>query len=143
MIRTKIFIDSSFWLAFFNQEDALHQKALSFSQEKKFSLSILVTADYVIDETLTRLKKKVDAKAASLFYEALQRKIKEGGLTFFLTTQEVFDKAYEIFKKNPIPKSFSLTDAVVVAQMRAHKIGVLLTFDQDFKKIKPKTQVLP
>ena len=142
-MKTKIFIDSSFWLAFFNQEDALHQKALSFSQNKKFSQSTLITADHVIDEVLTRLKKKVDAKAALLFYEILQRKIQEGSLVFLLTTQEILDRAYKIFKNNPSPKTFSFTDAIIVALIKTHKIKNLLTFDQDFKKIKPKIKVLP
>lgn len=142
-MKSKIFVDSSFWLALFNKEDALHKQALSFSQDKKFLQAALFTSDHVLDETLTRLKKKVNAKSAFLLFEALQRKIKEDRLTFLFTTHEIFNKAYKIFKNNPLPKSFSFTDATIVALVKAHKINTLLTFDEDFKKIKPKIHVLP
>ena len=141
MTKIKIFVDCSFWLAFANKEDILHQQSLSFAQNKRVSQAILFTSDHVVDETLTRLKKKVSARAAFLFYEALQRKMKENNLTLLLINQETFNKAYKIFKNNPIPKSFSFTDAGIVALMKAHKIKTVLTFDEDFKKIKPKIQV--
>lgn len=142
-MKTKLFVDSSFWLALFNEEDALHQKSVSFSQSKKFSRAVLFTSDYVIDETLTRLKKKVGAKEAFLLFESLQRKIKEDNLELIFTTRAVFNQAYKIFKNNPSPRSFSFTDASIVSIMKTHQIKSLLTFDQDFKEIRPKVQVLP
>lgn len=143
MMKSKIFIDSSFWLAFINKEDALHQKSLLLSQNKRIAQAEFFTSDYVIDESLTRLKKKAGAKLAFLLFESLQKKIKEGSLTLLLTNKKFFNKAYKIFKNNPLPKSFSFTDATIVALMKAHRVNTLLTFDEDFKEIKPKSQILP
>lgn len=138
-----MFVDSSFWLGFVNQEDSLYTKAVSFSQSEEFLQAILFTSNYVIDETLTRLKNKVGAKAAFSFFESLQRKIKQRNLTLLFAAEESFNRTYRIFKNNPSPKSFSFTDATIMALMRIHQIKNLLTFDQDFRKIKPKVKILP
>ena len=140
----RLFLDTSALVAMEDLDDANHKRAMEFREKIRSGDTIfrsLMTSNYVVDETLTRLKKKVSARAAFLFYEALQRKMKENNLTLLLINQETFNKAYKIFKNNPIPKSFSFTDAGIVALMKAHKIKTVLTFDEDFKKIKPKIQV--
>lgn len=141
--RTKLFVDSAFWIAFFDRSDSNHRKAKSLAQQNLNSYLPFSTSDYVLDECLTRIKRKVNTEASFLFYNLILEKIRRNSLNVLQTTKEVFDKAYKIFKNNPTSKSFSFTDASIVALMKVHQIRSLLTFDQDFKKIKPKVQVLP
>lgn len=143
MMRSKIFVDSSFWLAFFNEEDVLHKRAVSAFQNNKVSSASLFTSDYVVDETLTRLKRRLNPDIFFSFFKRFLNKLKNSKIKLFLTDQDEFDKTCWVFRKNPLPKTFSFTDASIVAAMKIHKIGYLLTFDQDFQKIRPKVKILP
>lgn len=142
-MKIKVFVDASFWIALVDTSDSSHKKAEAFLKRKGSLRLNFFTSDYVIDECLTRLKKKVGAKSAFSLYDVILKKKDEKTLTILQTTKEVFDRIYKIFKNNLTPKSFSFTDASIVALMKAHKIKNLLTFDSDFRKIKPKIQVLP
>lgn len=141
-MKTKIFVDSSFWIALFDESDSSHPKANKFSNEKPFRY-LLFSSDYVLDECLTRLKKKTGAEDVFNFYESILKKKNKKTLTILQTTRRIFNRAYKIFKNNPTLKTFSFTDASIVALMKTHQIKGLLTFDQDFKKIRPNVQVLP
>ena len=48
----KIFIDTSFWIAFLNKRDQFHKEAKKYF---KFALEIytIQTSDFIIDETIT------------------------------------------------------------------------------------------
>ena len=142
-MRTKIFVDSSFWIALVDKSDSSYQKAKKLLKKKEISQAILVTSDHILDECLTRIKRKVGAKFSFLFYKLILDGENQKILKILQTTKRIFKEAYRIFENNPLPKSFSFTDATTIALMKAHKIEALVTFDQDFKKIKPKIQVLP
>ncbi len=125
-----IVIDSSIWDAAKNGRDADHDLALDILggiAEGEHGEPIVT--DYIIDEVLTWLNKKVSHKVAV-----------DAGRVFLETTQvrvekvdwAVIREAYELFKKYPF---LSFTDSATAAIMRALKIRTIATFDDDFKKL--------
>lgn len=141
-MRTKVFIDSSFWIALIDKSDALHIQAANLINNPKWSNWIFFTSDSVLSECLTRLKKKINSKAAETFYRFIHQYQIKNILTVYHSDESIFKKAYAIFRSNPL-STFTFTDASNVAFMKTRKIHWLITFDQDFRKIKPKVKVLP
>lgn len=141
-MRTKVFIDSSFWIALIDNSDSLHTQAATMVNNPKWLNWNFFTSDSVLSECLTRLKKKINGKAAETFYRFIRRYQAKNILTVYHSGESVFKKAYAIFKSNPL-STFTFTDAHIIALMKTRKIHLLVTFDQDFRKTKPKVKVLP
>ena len=135
----RCFIDSSALIGFFSELDSLHIKAkttlkLLTRNRTKFYLS-----DYVVDETLTRVKQKTDAFQATIARGVIFNMISTGKFRLLWTTRSVFQNTISIFESHPTPKTFSFTDANILAHIRIKNIPILFTFDRDFKKLGVKT----
>lgn len=133
------FIDSSALIGFFSDLDSLHVKAkttlkLLTRNNVKFYIS-----DYVIDETLTRIKQKTDAFQAKIARKAILGMISAGKFHLLWTAKFIFQETILTFESHPIPKTFSFTDANILAHMKKRNIPILFTFDRDFKKLGVKT----
>lgn len=142
-MKTKVFIDSSFWIALVDKSDSSHTQAINLTKTDKWPKWEFFTSDYITNECLTRLKRKIGSKTAISFYKFIVKYKTRGILTILQLNENIFEKSYIIFKRNPLPKTFGFTDASTVALMKIHKINYLLTFDQDFQKIKPRIKILP
>lgn len=136
---SRYFIDSSALIGFFSELDSLHAKAKTTFELLSINKIELYISDYVIDETLTRVKQKTDAFQATIAKEAIFKMISTGKFRLLWTTKSVFQKTIFIFESHPTPKTFSFTDANILAHMRINNIPTLFTFDRDFKKLGVKT----
>lgn len=134
-IKNLIFVDSSFWIASAVKTDHFHKQAIELLTIPFQENNLFSTSDFVLDETLTRLKRKVGARAANKFYQLVQNKEKKRQLYVYRLTKTLFHKAYVIFNEHPTLKSFSFTDATIIAIMKKYNIDTLLTFDADFRKV--------
>lgn len=135
----RCFVDSSALIGFFSELDSLHAKAkttLKLLTRNKIKCYI---SDYVVDETLTRIKQKTDAFQATIAGEAIFNMISTGKFRLLWTTKSTFQKTISVFESRPTPKTFSFTDANILAHMRINNIPTLFTFDRDFKKLGAKT----
>ncbi len=135
----RCFIDSSALIGFFSELDSLHVKAKTTLKLLTHNRTRFYLSDYVVDETLTRIKQKTDASQATIAREAIFNMISTGKFRLFWTTKSVFQKTISIFESHPTPKTFSFTDANILAHMKKSSISVLFTFDRDFKKLGAKT----
>lgn len=129
------FIDSSALIGFFSELDSLHAKSkitlrLLTHNKAKFYIS-----DYIIDETLTRIKQKTDALQAKIARKAIFNMISAGKFHLLWTTKFIFQEAILTFESHPTLKTFSFTDANILAHMEKHNIPTLFTFDRDFKRL--------
>jgi predicted nucleic acid-binding protein len=66
-----IFMDSWAFLALANRRDGHHQLAICILEEIKAKEYSMVTSDYILDEVITSLFKKVNFDGAQKFVEAL------------------------------------------------------------------------
>ncbi len=91
---------------------------------------ILVTTDYVLDETLTLLRSRRDLASALAFEDKVK---KSKSLRIFWIDETLFDRAMGIFKKSN-DKLWSFTDCTSFALMRELVISKAFTFDKHFKE---------
>ncbi|MFA4957973.1 MAG: type II toxin-antitoxin system VapC family toxin [Candidatus Methanoperedens sp.] len=129
-----IFVDTSAFLALVNEKDNNHTAAIQFIEQIKngnIRIKKIVTSDYIIDETLTRIRYSVGHKEAvdwgtDILASRVIEKIEIGN--------EIFRSAWEQFCSYN-DKKLSFTDCTSFALMKKRGIEKVFSFDGDFERI--------
>lgn len=129
-----IFVDTSAFLAIVNEKDDNHTAAVELLEEiknGKIRIKKIITSDYIIDETLTRIRYSVGHKEAvewgtDILSSKVIEKIEIGS--------EIFRSAWELFCTYN-DKKFSFTDCTSFALMKKRGIEKVFSFDGDFERI--------
>ena len=129
-----LFIDTSAFLALANDRDNYYKAAQHFlmdMQNGKFRPTRLITSDYIVDETLTRIRFKVGhAQAVNWGQNIHSSKIIE----LMRVDKNIYEDALVIFEKYN-DKQLSFTDCTSFALMKSMGINDAFTFDEDFRKM--------
>ena len=124
-----VVVDSSVLIAYRNESDERHAKALElFKQIEKGEYGSPLLIDYVFDETLTYIFSK-RGKARSL---AVGNWLLSSDFDLDYATSVIFQEAWFIFQKS---SELSFTDCVIVAFAR-EKNASIATFDGHFSQFK-------
>jgi len=125
-----ILLDSSFIIAYFNEADVNHAKALRMAKDiddGKYGPTVIT--DYIFDEVITVMlyrtrKLKQVAEAGEMLLRANR---------LFTIDRDAFDSTWDIFKGQK-GTTFSFTDCASIAICRANGISNVATFDEEFKR---------
>jgi predicted nucleic acid-binding protein len=125
---TRIFADTSYWIAILNPRDPLHKKAVALSQVH--SGDQIVTTEMILTEFLNSFSNQGPflRRAAGTFVEGLRQNPK---VVIFSQTSEQFEKALGRYLAMA-DKSWSLTDCASFLLMEAENIRAALTHDRHF-----------
>jgi len=130
-----IFVDTSAWFAAVVPSDPNHHRAANWLATNS---EVLITTDYIIDETLTLLRARGERQRAKLlgnkFFEASIAEV------YFLTEEDI-RQAWAIFEQYD-DKGWSFTDCsskVVIDEMN---ISQAFAFDHHFHQF-GTVQVVP
>ncbi|VVB89779.1 tRNA(fMet)-specific endonuclease VapC [uncultured archaeon] len=129
-----IFVDTSAFLALVNETDKNHIDAAGFIEDIKngrANVRKIITSDYIIDETLTRIRYSVGHREAvqwgrDILVSKVVEKMEVNG--------EIFGLAWELFEKYK-DKKLSFTDCTSFAMMTKYGIKMAFSFDSDFKSM--------
>ncbi len=129
-----IFVDTSAFLALVNEKDNNHTAAAHFLediQNGRIKIRKIITSDYVIDETLTRIRYAVGQKEAvqwgkDILASNVVEKLEVG--------RELFELAWELFQTYD-DKKLSFTDCTCFAIMKKKSIEKAFSFDGDFERM--------
>lgn len=123
----KVFVDTSAFVALVNRSDQNHGRAQEFFAGLK-PADRLHTSNFILDETITRLRMTAGHRAALEFAEATY----QSPLYAIHTIERVLEKkALEIFKKFR-DKKLSFTDCTSFSLMRNMVLTEAFAFDEDF-----------
>ncbi len=125
----KVFVDTGAFLALMNEADQYHLEAKDCFRDLQSPGIQLITSNFVLDETYTRILRKGGAKVAIAFGEKIQTSRQ---LKIVTMERSLEKKGWEIFKKYS-DHLFSYTDCTSFALMREEKIPEAFAFDKDFK----------
>ena len=120
-----IFVDSSFWIAFYNERDERQPEALGLLRETHEEL---ITTNHVRGETWTFLRRRAGQNDAVRFLDRLDRSDRVR-IQFVSERQEA--DALRWLRRHD-ERSYSFVDATSFAVMRALHVKDALTFDADF-----------
>lgn len=122
-----IFVDTGLWVAMVLPKDENHASARSFFDKND---SLLVTSDYVIDETLTVLQARgAGHLARNLAEDFFERAVCH---IHWVTPQDVL-RSSQVFTSHS-DKAWSFTDCVSKVVMENLGITQAASFDQHFRQ---------
>ena len=124
-MRTKIFLDTWFFVALINKRDQYHQKALELSEE--FENSPLITTDAVFLEVGNALSSNYKNEAVELMEYFLE----SDDVEVIRLSPDLFDEALNLYKKHQ-DKSWGLVDCISFVVMKRYEVTKSLTFDRHF-----------
>ena len=126
-----IFVDTGAWIAIYKRNDLHHREAMAIYNNLRDQETQLLTTDYVIDETVTRLRYDTNHSVAVAFLEFIGNAEMAGGLTVVEIDKEVFKKAIALFRQYNSAR-LSFTDCTSFVVCRESNIRETFAFDQHF-----------
>jgi hypothetical protein len=122
----RILVDTGAWYAYLDEDDPDHQRVAPVLEE---NLPVLMTSDYIADETLTLLRYRAGREAAVKFGELLF-----SGQLCQLEHISRNDqrKAWQLFLKYH-DHCFSYTDCTSFVLMERLELEVAIALDTDFR----------
>ncbi len=125
----KIFVDTGAFLALTDASDGLHSRAKIF-YDSLTAGDRLFTSNYVVDETITRLRYTLGLSAAVSFAEAALK----GRLFSVIYVDSDLEKTALALLKKYKDKKLSFTDCTSMAMASERNFDAVFAFDQDFKR---------
>jgi uncharacterized protein len=132
-INRSIFVDSWAWLALANKRDSWHQVAARGYEQIKADGWFLVTSDYVLDEVITSLFKRVDFDGALKFIDALISDAKAEQISLERIDEERFNYAWMLRSVYRDKADMSFTDLTSFVLMKELNISRVFTGDHHFE----------
>ena len=130
-----VFVDTSAWFAAVVPSDPNHPRAANWLATNS---EVLITTDYIIDETLTLLRARGERQRAKL----LGKKFFDGSIAeiYFLTEEDI-RQAWAIFEQYD-DKGWSFTDCSSKVMIDEMNISQAFAFDHHFHQF-GTVQVVP
>ena len=129
-----LFLDTWGWLVLADAKDPAHAQAVT-ERRKRSAPGTLITTDYVLDETFTRLFSHCAFAVARQFSDALLAAEPAGLLRIERITPERFQTAYQWRARYRDKPGISFTDLTSFAVMRELGIRDVLTGDAHFTQV--------
>lgn len=131
----KLFIDTWGWLALRDRKESRHQEVKDLYIRFRGREGIIYTSDYVLDETITLLFRRLPFMTAKGSLEKIDRANKEGYLRVEWVTPERFEKAKGLRLKYQDKPKISFTDLTSMVVMKELGIRDIITGDEHFGEI--------
>lgn len=131
--NSSIFIDSNFYIALYNPQDTLHERAkFAIDDLEKKNLRVILS-NFIFMETVTVLSQKAGRELA---FAAGKRLLMDQ--SFIIINEKLNERSWEIFQEIQ-RKNVSFVDCSILAVMELEGIDSLLTFDtEDFRPLQKK-----
>ena len=128
---TGLFVDTAGWIACADRSDPAYDGCRAARDWAMRSGQMLVTTDFVVDETLTLMRVRLGLSVAETWWRQIEgsRRVRWERIS-----QERFDRALELFFRHR-DKGYSFTDCASFAVMRELKLTTALTTDKHFKQM--------
>ena len=126
-----IFVDSGAWIALFSRRDQFHTDARVVYESIKQQRAKLLTTDYIVDETVTRIRYDAGFSAADTFLLAIEHAEATGELVLETISRSAFQRAKQLFRQYSSER-LSFTDCTSFVVCKKYGISVAFAFDHHF-----------
>jgi hypothetical protein len=126
-----IFVDTGGWVACGDAADPAHAASCAARDRALEEGHLLVTTDYVADETLTMLRLRLGRAAAEAWWRQVDGSVR---LRWERIGTERFDRARDLFFRYR-DKTFSFTDCTSFVVMRELRLTRALATDRHFRQM--------
>lgn len=130
----KVFLDTSFILAYVNSNDELHENALRLEETENILSQNCYINNNVLNEVLTLTGRKMNIDASEEIYYSLIDSFEIlNEYSIFNYTAKTFDIFKRIVGANSKKTKLSFTDSSIILTMQESNIDDLVSLDQQFK----------
>ena len=129
-----IFVDTGAWIALSDRKDQHHGDAVEIYTRLKRQKERLSTTDYLVDETVTRLRYDLSHSVAVKFLDFIERAEETDVLTVIRIKETLSQEAKRLFRQYDSAK-LSFTDCTSFAVCQMYKISEAFAFDQHFTMV--------
>jgi hypothetical protein len=126
-----LFVDTAGWMACADAADPAHRRARAARDAALEAGHMLVTTDYVVDETLTLIRMRLGIAAAEAWWAQVDGSSRVRHETIDALRAE---KARAVFFRHR-DKDYSFTDCTSLVVMRELKLKEALTTDRHFRQM--------
>jgi len=127
-----IFIDTGAWIALLNRRDQHHRDAVDVFNDLRKRQDRILTTDYIIDETITRLRYDTNHALAVLFLNRIELLVEIDLLTISEINIDIFEEAKTLFRQYDSAR-LSFTDCTSFVTCRVNSISEAFAFDRHFQ----------
>ena len=131
----KVFIDTWGWLTLRDRDESRHEDVKAFYRQFRNQNGIIYTSDYVLDETITLVFKRLPFKTAKESLTKIDKAIEEGYLQVEWVTLERFEKAKGLRLKYQDKPKISFTDLTSMVVMKELGVMDIITGDEHFAHV--------
>lgn len=128
---SSLFVDTAGWMACADGADPAHERACSARDQALEAGRLLVTTDYVVDETLTLIRVRLGLPAAERWWSQLDGSSR---VRWEWIDAARADRARSLFFRHR-DKDYSFTDCTSFVVMRELKLKDALTTDRHFRQM--------
>lgn len=128
---TTVFVDSGAWIALLKPRDRNHPAAAAYYRREA---KRLLTTNYVVDETATRLRYDLGLRAALTFRDLVEEASNRRGLQIAWIDPRLEHEGWQVMEQYA-DVELSLTDAVSAAVARRRKVQEFFGFDAHFRAL--------
>ena len=131
----KLFIDTWGWLTLRDRKESRHQELKDFYSRFRAQKGLIYTSDYVLDETITLLFRRLPFETANGSLAKIDQAIMEGYLQVEWVTPERFEKAKALRLKYQDKPKISFTDLSSMVVMKELGVKNIVTEDEHFEYV--------
>lgn len=125
-----VFVDTAGWMACADGVDPAHARAVAARDAALVAGRVLVTTDYVVDETLTLLRMRLGLPAAESWWAQVDGSTR---VRWQWIDPARAEKARALFFRHR-DKDYSFTDCTSFVVMRELRLKDVLTTDRHFRQ---------
>jgi hypothetical protein len=126
-----LYVDTAGWMACADAADPAHRGACDARDAALAANRILVTSDYVLDETLTLIRRRLGVRAAEAWWNQVDASSR---LRWEWIDPARAEKARHLFFRH-LDKEYSFTDCTSFVVMRELRLTQALTTDHHFRQL--------
>jgi hypothetical protein len=126
-----VFVDTGGWMACADRADPAHVGCTAARDATLEAGKILITTDFVVDETLTLLRFRLGLAAADAWWQQIDGSAR---LRWERVENDRFERARHLFFQYR-DKDLSFTDCTSFAIMRELKVTTVITTDSHFRQV--------
>jgi predicted nucleic acid-binding protein len=126
-----VFVDTGGWMACADRNDPAHLACMAARDSALEAGRVLITTDFVVDETLTLIRFRLGLAAANAWWEQIDGSAR---LRWERVENDRFERARHLFFQYR-DKDLSFTDCTSFAIMRELKLTTVITTDGHFRQV--------
>lgn len=130
MASRRVFGDTSFFFALVAKRDPAHRAAVTAYEKLLRAGGRVVTTDYVLDETLTLTKARIDSATSLALLDRIER---SEAIDLEMLASEILLASKQYFRKHS-DHGYSFTDCTSFVVMNELEVRAALTTDRHFKE---------